>query len=579
MYLKSTLPFVFGFIILFVLVFPAAAQAPGDSSPPSQPVKLIFIHHSTGENWLNDEQGGLGRALEANNYFVSDTNYGWGPDAIGDRTDIVNWQEWFRSPQTPQIMQAVLRESEVHSPYTRTLEDPGGENQIVMFKSCFPNSADMGGSPNDPPAQPDGSLSVGTAKGIYNDLLEYFKTRPDKLFVVITAPPVQDRTNAANARAFDTWLMNDWLREANYSLPNVAVWDFYNVLTGKDHHHRINNGQVEYISKASENTSVYPSAGDDDHPNPQGSRKATEEFVPMLNVFYNRWKAAGALPAAAPQGAQAAPQDAAPPEQPPAPQSGAQPAAGMTNALDDFEGAAPPQTDGWVVYSDETPDTKITCAPQSQTANNGKSALQIDFKVGKSDGWASCSLAFWEAQNWSTSQGLDFWMHSSQAGLPFGVMAHAGTPEQSGSYEQRITSDEKSTQGWTHVFIPWQDIRRVEWEENPGTPVSPEHILSVAFAFNGLENGPNQGTLYIDDLRLGSGGESAEPPAAASQAPGATMTAPAAGAPAAPQAEPTAAPPAKKPSLRGLCPLNTALPVGIGLAALWGVSRRKKRAE
>ncbi len=46
--------------------------------PLAQPVKLIFIHHSCGENWLDDTNGGLGIALRDNNYFVSDTNYGWG---------------------------------------------------------------------------------------------------------------------------------------------------------------------------------------------------------------------------------------------------------------------------------------------------------------------------------------------------------------------------------------------------------------------------------------------------------------------------------------------------------------------
>jgi len=53
-------------------------------NPPNSPVKLIFIHHSTGENWLADDDGGLGIALRNNHYFVSDTNYGWGPDGVGD---------------------------------------------------------------------------------------------------------------------------------------------------------------------------------------------------------------------------------------------------------------------------------------------------------------------------------------------------------------------------------------------------------------------------------------------------------------------------------------------------------------
>jgi len=82
---------------------PAALSA----DPPAAPVKLIFIHHSTGGNWLadpNNDQpyGGLGQTLMGNNYFVSATNYGWGPDGIGDRTDIPNWPEWFLGPNLTQ---------------------------------------------------------------------------------------------------------------------------------------------------------------------------------------------------------------------------------------------------------------------------------------------------------------------------------------------------------------------------------------------------------------------------------------------------------------------------------------------
>ena len=168
--------------------------------PPDEVVKLIFIHHSTGENWLVDGYGDLGRELGTNNYFVSDTNYGWGPDSIGDNTDIPLWIEWFRSPQTPTYMDALFNENGQHSSYTRTLSDPGGENQIIMFKSCFPNS-ELTGSPNDPPGTYE-DLSVGGAKYVYNQLLQYFATRPDKLFVVITAPPLSDQSYAKNARAF-----------------------------------------------------------------------------------------------------------------------------------------------------------------------------------------------------------------------------------------------------------------------------------------------------------------------------------------------------------------------------------------
>jgi len=52
-------------------------------------------------------------------------------------------------------------------------------------------------------------------KGIYRELLNYFGTRTDKLFVLVTAPPLDsgstDATQAANARALNDWLVTSWL--------------------------------------------------------------------------------------------------------------------------------------------------------------------------------------------------------------------------------------------------------------------------------------------------------------------------------------------------------------------------------
>ena len=127
--------------VCFALLTPGIVQAQGDNpAPPDETVKLIFIHHSCGENWLSDGNGDLGSVLGENNYYVSDTNYGWGPDNIGDRTDIPNWLDWFRGPESERYLAALYTESEQLSPYTNNLSDPGGENTIIMFKSCFPNS-------------------------------------------------------------------------------------------------------------------------------------------------------------------------------------------------------------------------------------------------------------------------------------------------------------------------------------------------------------------------------------------------------------------------------------------------------
>ena len=311
-------------LTLGVLLFAGVAAAQVyDPNPPAAPVKLIFIHHSCGENWLSDDDGGLGVTLGANNYFVSDTNYGWGPDSIGDRTDITNWPEWFTGPDSGRYLAALYAESGQNSWYTRNLSDPGGENQIIMFKSCYPNS-NLEGEPDDPPSREGDWLSVGNAKAIYNELLGYFATRPDKLFIAITAPPVQDPTYSANARAFNNWLVQEWLED--YGGANVAVFDFYTVLTGPDTHHRFQDTYIEHGWGPSD-TAYYVPRGDD-HPTSAGNRKATEELIPLLNVYYHLWAPplAEATPGPPPT---APPVDTEPP---------AVPALLIGGMIDDFEG-------------------------------------------------------------------------------------------------------------------------------------------------------------------------------------------------------------------------------------------------
>lgn len=317
------------FILFFVLaqVF-FLLQTRGDvlpnaynPNPPPSTVKLIFIHHSCGENWLADWDGGLGLALRNNSYFVSDTNYGWGPDSIGDLTDIGHWWLWFCGSNSTTCLDALYTEStRSWDFYSRLLTDPGGENEIILFKSCYPNSH-LSGNPNDSPTSNNNPLrgqdcwsehhTVANAKGIYNDLLTYFATRRNKLFFVITAPPLvendTDTEHAANARALNNWLVNDWLD--SYSYHNVSVFDFYNILTSNGgnsnttdsawetgNHHRWWNNDVQHIQTVDRDTAAYPTDEWDSHPNSVGNQKATDEFIEFLNIHYHCWKGTGDCP-------------------------------------------------------------------------------------------------------------------------------------------------------------------------------------------------------------------------------------------------------------------------------------------
>ena len=139
----------------------------------------------------------------------------------------------------------------------------------------------------------------GTAEWVARENSEH------KLFVAITAPPLHkdetSREQAANARAFNRWLVEDWL--ADYPLHNVAVFDFYNVLTSNGgnpdendraapsgNHHRLMDGKVEYVTDQGGDTSAYAYSGDS-HPTAVGNQKATAEFLPLLEFYVDLWKA------------------------------------------------------------------------------------------------------------------------------------------------------------------------------------------------------------------------------------------------------------------------------------------------
>lgn len=293
-------------------------------NPPSTTVKLVFIHQSTGANWLHRNFGGMIYEMNNNHYYVSDAhrNTAGDPYDIATRTDIGDWYEWFAGPNSEEITDWLY---DLDNTRYNTIPNPDNdlENEIIMFKSCFPNS-NIWGNPDDPhnddPAPPRGFApnspdhNVANIKRIYVDALEYFETRQDKLFIVITAPPLlmddTDETRATNARAINNWLVYEWLDD--YPYHNVAVFDFFGVLTtnGGDantndlgwstgNHHRLITTTapitIQHKTDGDDDTDLnvleYPTqSGTDNHPSVAGYHKATGEFIPLLNAYYNCWK-------------------------------------------------------------------------------------------------------------------------------------------------------------------------------------------------------------------------------------------------------------------------------------------------
>jgi hypothetical protein len=482
---------------------------------------LIFIHHSTGGNWLADPNadqpaGGLARALMENNYYVSATNYGWGPDGIGDRTDIVNWPEWFTGPQHEAIMQAVYEESNQNiggfGDWPRLSQNPGGENQIIIFKSCFPNS-DLWGSPDDlPQSQPNDEYTVANAKAVYNAILAYFETRQDKLFVVITAPPLAEGEyyddalsgdqRAANARAFNDWLVNDWL--ADYPHNNVVVFDYYNVLTSNGsssrvddqgsnqepndsgwedgNHHRWWNGAVQHIQTVNNNYSSYPTSSDgDSHPTSQGQQKATDEFVTLLNVYYNLWQAGQPQPPPVVSTAGSSSGDRTD-----------QPVTSETVGLiDDME-----TQNAWSSSPDDL-GSSVESVLADQEAHGGSQSLRIEIDIAEG-GWGDTGRYFETSQDWSAADGVEFWLHTSQANVPFSLILFSGSSDSPTPFEINLVTSPESTSGWVQYAIGWNEFTRADWADPSGL----EDLDPVRINGLSLNYFPGQAILWLDDVSL-----------------------------------------------------------------------------
>ncbi len=301
-------------ILLFVLL-----QPDSDGAAQGAPDDLVFIHHSVGANWL---AGGLDAAL-LDRPFVDERNdiyYGTtlSPDegrpaslgdVPGDLTDMHHWILWFND-----YLEGVKMYHSYGSRVDRALDsvglapETGTFNRIVMFKSCYPNSqlAGEGVEPGDPVSaektlanyqaifrHPDGPGQSYSRDGYsYRPLEDVFAANADVLFVVVTPPPLHyapadatDDASAARARAFASWLAEEWLPAYDAAHPgvnNVAVFDLFDVLaTAADDAEHPNRLQAAYGGHSG-----------DSHPNAAGNEAATAAFAGGPGSFIDAtWQA------------------------------------------------------------------------------------------------------------------------------------------------------------------------------------------------------------------------------------------------------------------------------------------------
>jgi hypothetical protein len=237
--------------------------------------------------------------------------------------------------------------------------------------------------------------------------------------------------------------------------------------------------------------------------------------------------------------------------------------------IDNFDAGSPPGTNGWESNTGEGSDMRMSCAPAGEIAFSGKQSLKMDFNVS-ANSWATCTVFFDSVQNWSSGEGVSFYLQASKSGLVFDVDLYAGSMDSQETYAYTIETSPESTTGWMAVDLPWEQFHRVEWEENGGAVFGkPDKMLGFGFGFGTPTDAPNTGVVSVDELRLmGTGGQMEQTaPTAAEQST----------SPLLPTNPPPAATPAEQasnPLRRLVCGNAAALPV-MALAVFWWSRRRK----
>lgn len=257
---------VTAFFMLLIMAAGIQAQRP---EPGRSSMRILFLHHSTGEHiWLGGIPYWFDRYNSTNgtDYRVEDrifpqrSPYGW------NNYPFDYWNIWVKHAGSQPHMEEP------------TLEILTSEYDIIIFKHCFPVSDVL----------PDlGTPDIGSdAKRLENYTLQYnalkIKMRefPETRFIVWTAAPRVEvksmksrlsdllkggsaqKENAGRAKAFVDWVNNEWDEPGD----NIFIWDFFKLGTG---------GGIFLRSE-------YAEKPGDSHPNESFSRLAAHDLCQRI---------------------------------------------------------------------------------------------------------------------------------------------------------------------------------------------------------------------------------------------------------------------------------------------------------
>jgi hypothetical protein len=242
-----------------------SVTAQGDFSNRMQFIRVIFLHHSTGQNLI--EQGEVREAFSAAGYDFWDHGYN---DQGLTRPDGTPAGYSYRVPNDNTDPDGFVRifSQSLHTWPVNTFSGLM-QHEVIIFKSCFPVS------------HVTSDAQLAQYKSHYVQIRDVMDQHVDHIFVVVTPPPLNpaetEAEAAARARAFAEWLKSDEFLAGH---PNVFTFDFFDLLAESD--------------PTSPDQNMLRAAyrdGSDSHPNQLANQSIGPLFVDFVDAAVQTYRA------------------------------------------------------------------------------------------------------------------------------------------------------------------------------------------------------------------------------------------------------------------------------------------------
>lgn len=180
---------------------------------------IVFLHHSVGNNLV--EQGEVREGLQQVGYTFWDHNY----NHVGLRNPEGKFTGYsYNVPNDNTDPDGLARIFNQHV-YSLPVNTLSGlmQHEVIAMKSCFPTSDIV----NDEQLEQD--------KAWYLEMRDVMDQHPDKIFIILTQPPLNPASTtpeiAARANSLAIWLTSNEFLDGH---PNVYAFDFFHNLAEDD---------------------------------------------------------------------------------------------------------------------------------------------------------------------------------------------------------------------------------------------------------------------------------------------------------------------------------------------------------